>query len=152
MLEYGPAERVYVENEWYDGPRAGIADVNGHPRRFKSLFDEAEDENLGTFLVWAVDSGELDLEIEQWQIFAEWNALYESGRAGVDSHPGHGGRSARWDQIEALLQPSRSQVPPEAQRAVAKLERIDKPSRYDASGPDYMLRWRILSSPPPGAA
>ena len=31
MSTFGPAEHVYVENEWYDGPRAGIADVNGKP-------------------------------------------------------------------------------------------------------------------------
>jgi hypothetical protein len=150
MLEYGPAERVYVENDWYDGPRAGIADINGHPHRFKSLFDKAEDESLGTFLVWPVDREQLGLEIEQWQIFAEWNALCESGRTGVESHPGHGGRNARWDRIEALLQPGRSHVPPEAHRAVARLEHIDRPSPYDASGPAYMMRWRILA-PDPGS-
>jgi hypothetical protein len=26
MTQYGPPEKVYVENEWYDGPRAGIGD------------------------------------------------------------------------------------------------------------------------------
>jgi hypothetical protein len=40
MITYGPPERVYVENEWYDGPRAGVPNINGMPHRFKSLFDE----------------------------------------------------------------------------------------------------------------
>jgi hypothetical protein len=46
MTQYGPSETVYVENEWYDGPRAGIGDVNGVPHRYVSLFDEEEDQRF----------------------------------------------------------------------------------------------------------
>ena len=144
MIKYGPPERVYVENDWYDGPRAGIADINGMPHRFKSLFDEEEDEDLGTYMVWPVDKNVLDLEIEQWRIFVEWNTLYESGQADTDSHPGHGGRNARWDEIEALLKRSRSDVPASAKRARAQFSRIEREVRYGPSGPDYALRWSIL--------
>jgi hypothetical protein len=144
MIKYGPPERVYVENDWYDGPRAGIADINGMPHRFKSLSDEEEDEDLGTYMVWPVDKNVLDLEIEQWRIFVEWNTLYESGKAETDSHPGHGGRNARWDEIEALLKRSRSDVPASAKRARAQFSRIDREVRYAPSGPDYALRWSIL--------
>jgi hypothetical protein len=42
---YGPPEQVLVEHEWYDSPRTGIAIVNGQPHRFRSQWDEAEDEN-----------------------------------------------------------------------------------------------------------
>lgn len=144
MSKYGPPERVYVENEWYDGPRAGIADINGMPHRFKSLFDEGEDEYLGTFMVWPVDKHVLDLEIEQWRIFVEWNTLYKSGQADTTSHPAHGSRNARWDEIEALLKQSRSDVPPSAKRARALLSRIDQEARYAPSGPDYAMSWNIL--------
>ena len=61
--EFGPPERVYVENEWYDGPRAGVADIDGAPHHFKSLFDEAEDDYLGAFVVWPIDAVTLELEI-----------------------------------------------------------------------------------------
>jgi len=143
MVKYGPPERVYVENEWYDGPRAGVADINGIPHRFKSLFDEEEDQYLGTFIVWPVDKRVLDLEIEQWCIFVEWNTLYESGQAETDSHPGHGGRNARWDEIEVLLKQSRSDVPAQAKRAHAHLSHVDRERRYAPTGPDYMLGWSI---------
>ena len=73
MLKYGPPERVHVENEWYDGPRAGVADVDGIPHRFKSIFDEAEGRYLETFLVWPIDEKLVALEVEQWRIFVEWN-------------------------------------------------------------------------------
>lgn len=77
MSEYGPPERVYVENEWYHGPCGGIADINGRPHRFKALFDEAEDQCLGTFFIRPVDVTTVELEQEQWRIFAAWNVLYE---------------------------------------------------------------------------
>lgn len=144
MIKYGPPERVYVENEWYDGPRAGVADINGRPHRFKSLFDEDEDHYLGTFLVWPVDQVVVELEQEQWQIFAAWNALYEAGRTGTESHPGHGGKSMRWDEIEMLLEHSRTDVPQLAQHALAKLTHIKSDVRYPASGPAYTLRWSML--------
>lgn len=65
MAHFGPPEQVYVENEWYDGPRAGIADIQGLPHRFKSLFDEDEAGDCGTFLIWPVHQSTFDLEVEQ---------------------------------------------------------------------------------------
>jgi hypothetical protein len=142
--EFGPPERVYVENERYDGPRAGVADINGIPHRFKSLFDEAEDDDLGTFVVWPIDAATLKLEIEQWKIFVEWNASYESRTSKPESHPGNTGTNRRWDQIDELLKESRENVPDNAQSAVVKVEPIDRANRYELGGPDYRLRWRIL--------
>lgn len=142
--KYGPPERVYVENEWYDGPRSGVADINGAPHRFQSLFDETDDEYLGTFMVWPIDETSLSLEIEQWRIFVEWNALYEAGKVATDLHPGQGGINPRWDELEVLLKRSRSDIPVDAKKALAVFERVEQTNRYEPSGPDYKLRWRIL--------
>ena len=144
MATYGAPGKVYVENDWFDGPRAGIADIGGVPHRFRSLFDEKDDEYLGTFLVWPVDQATLDLEVEQWHIFVDWNASYEAGRAGTESLPGHGGIDARWDELDRLLKNSRSEVPHEARRAIAEMTRIDRNTRYAPSGPAYMLAWCLL--------
>ncbi|MEK8035045.1 hypothetical protein AACH06_29870 [Ideonella sp. DXS29W] len=103
MTEFGPPEQVYVENKWYDGPRAGVADVQGKPHRFVSQYDEQEDEYLGTFLIWPIGEEDLLLEQEQWRIFVNWNEDYEAGKVGVESHPGQPGMSGRWDEIEAIL-------------------------------------------------
>ncbi len=119
-------ERVYVEDEWYDGPRAGIADIHGVPHRFQSLFDEEKDDCLSTFLVWPVSREELELGLERWRTFVEWNDRYEAGEAGMDTHP------ACPDQIEA---------PADARIATARFKRIDKVRRYERSGPDYLLCW-----------
>ena len=146
MMSYGPPEAVHVENEWYDGPRAGVADIGGVPHRFKSLFDEKDDEYLGTFLVWPLEEDLVDLEREQWQIFVDWNARYESGEVSNDSHPGYGGKNARWDEIEAILKPSRDEIPALAKRAVAEITYLDREVCYASSGPKYMLGWKLLES------
>ena len=144
MIEYGPPEKVYVENEWHDGPQAGVADINGVPHRFIPIYNEADDDYAGSFLVWPIDKEMLALEVEQWGIFVAWNNLYGSRQTDTNSHPAHGGRNVRWDEIEALLKQDRSQVPAGSKQAVFHFIRIDRKDRYASSGPDYMLRWSIL--------
>jgi hypothetical protein len=144
MATYSPAETVHVENEWYDGPRAGIADIGGVPHRFRSLFDEKDDEYLSTFVVWPIDEATLVLEREQWLIFVAWNALYEAGKAGTDSHPGHSGLNARWDELETLLKDSRKLVPATARRAIAEVQNTAEADRYSPAGPAYKMGWSFL--------
>ncbi len=144
MKELGPPEKVTVENEWYDGPRFGVGDIGGIPHRFKSLYDEEDDEYLGSFMVWSIDKFSLDLEIEQWCIFVDWNELYESGKSGADSHPGHGGINERWDEIETLLKHGRDEVPSNAKKATAEMVNAETTDRYNKEGPGYKLRWCIL--------
>lgn len=134
-------EHVYVELEWYDGPRAGIADIHGMPHRFKSNFDDNDEDPLGTFLVFPIDPVSLALEREQWRLFVVWNRRYESGDEGATRHPGHGGVDSRWDEIEALVAEHRNAIPADAKRARAESHLLDREERYTEDGPDYRLRW-----------
>lgn len=143
LREFGPPERVYVESEWYDGPRSGIADIGGVPHRFKSLFDEEDDEYFGTFVIWPIDKDSFELEIEQWNIFVSWNRLYESGEVDTESHPGNGGINQRWDELELILKQSRNEIPDHAKQARAELKNLDRDERYSPTGPDYEFRWKV---------
>jgi hypothetical protein len=144
MADYSSPQHVYVENEWFDGPMVGVADVDGKPHRFFRRFDDAEDEYMGTFLVWPIEDAELKLEQEQWQIFAAWNEEYEAGRVGVDSHPGHPGTNERWGEIDALLKSNRVSAPENATPAAARVVHIERDERYPSSGPSYRLCWKLL--------
>jgi hypothetical protein len=141
---YGAPEHVFVENEWYDGPRAGVANVHGVPHRFVSQWDEDEEEYLGTFLVWPLTSEELALEQEQWLIFVAWNERYEAGLVTSNSHPGHPGTSKRWDEITELLTDRRESVPLNAKRAKAQIRLVEQKCRYAVSGPHDQLAWQLL--------
>jgi hypothetical protein len=139
-------ERVHVELDWYDGPRSGLADVDGIPHYFQAVHDylhpgEPDDE----YFVWPASDTAMALEHEQWGIFVDWNTRYEAGAATVDSHPGHGGINARYDELTSLLAPYRA-APPGARRLAAEWRPKDRTMRYDADGPDYLVRWRPGSS------
>jgi hypothetical protein len=144
MMTYGPFEHVLLETEWFDGPRAGIANVHGEPHRFLSLFDEGDDEYLGSFLVWPVGAEELALEQEQWLIFVAWNDRYEAGEVDIDTHPGHRGTNQRWDELTLLLEPARKAVPANARRAKANRIDLGERKRYERIGPAYQLSWALL--------
>ena len=132
-------ERGYVELEWYDGPRAGLADVNGKSHYFAGCdWDHAgiADE----YLVWPGSDVAVEWEREQWAIFVRWDERAEAGTEGPETHPGHGGRDPRYDELALLLAPFR-QVPDEARRLAGDL-RFDAGARYRVEGLDYWFRRR----------
>ncbi|MER7674220.1 hypothetical protein ABTY61_37970 [Kitasatospora sp. NPDC096128] len=89
--------------------------------------------------MWPVNEAVLAPEREQWAIFARWNQRYEAGGAALDTHPGHGGVDARYDELTARLAPHR-EAPADARRLGAELRLTDDP-RYRIDGVDYLLRW-----------
>lgn len=143
MAPYGPPEKVHMEFDWYDGPLSGIANVDGRPHYFESRFDEANDTFSSTFAIWPIDAQMLALEVEQWRIFVDWNAVFEAGRTGVTTHPAHGGINPRWGVLQGLLKTGR-EVPADARKARCKLIRIERDQRYSLEGPDYLLSWYLL--------
>lgn len=131
-------ERVNVELEWYDGPRAGLADIDGKPHYFQNHDYDHHDED--EYQVWPASEAAAVLERERWAIFAQWNERREAGEAGLESHPGHGGVDARHDELELLLAPHRL-APDDARRLVGEL-RFVADARYRVEGLDYWFRWR----------
>ena len=138
-------EHVHVENAWYDGPVAGVADIGGQPHRFMLMHGESSAAGDPIYRVWPIDAAELDLEQEQWALFVQWHECYETGRADTSSHPGHGGIDARWDELQAVLTDARQHIPPHAGQATATLVRLGDAPRYSISGPDYQMRWTLTS-------
>ncbi|MGW7611109.1 hypothetical protein ACWGKW_28355 [Streptomyces sp. NPDC054766] len=132
-------ERAHVELEWYDGPRAGLADIGGKPHYFQS-YDYALADEADEYSVWPASEAAVKWEREQWAIFARWDQRYLAGTVALESHPGEGGVDARYDELVLLLAPHR-QAPDTAQRLVGEL-RFDAGARYRVDGLDYWFRWR----------
>ncbi|WP_225801715.1 hypothetical protein [Streptomyces sp. NK15101] len=132
-------ERVYAELEWCDGPRVGLADVNRKPHYFQNHdYDHADEAD--EYQVWPASEAAVELEREQWAIFAGWNERREAGEVGPESRPDHGGIDARYDELELLPAPHR-EAPDDARRLVGEL-RFVVGARYRVEGLGYWFRWR----------
>ncbi|MGF6883778.1 hypothetical protein ABIA39_008361 [Nocardia sp. GAS34] len=131
-------ERVYIESERYDGPRAGVADVEGKPHYFEGRdFDWADE--MDAYYVWPAGEAAVAWELEQWAIYVRWDQRYRAGEAAVDSHPGHGGIDPRYDELTTLLTPYR-QAPDNARKLLAELQ-YDSGDFYRIGGTGMWFRW-----------
>ncbi|MEV7565441.1 hypothetical protein [Streptomyces tanashiensis] len=111
-------ERVYVDLEWCDGPRKGLAVVDGAPHYFEGLDHDHADE-ADAYFVWPASYVAVAMEREQWAVFARWNDRHEAGTAEPGSHPGSGGIDVRYDELDLLLAPYRHAPWPSAATCTA---------------------------------
>jgi ribosomal protein S18 acetylase RimI-like enzyme len=120
-------EHVHVENDRYDGPQTGVADIGGVPHYFVRLnrFFEDGDE----FSVWPIDDESLALEQEAWRLYVTaWDA---------GDH-----RPARLIELDALLEARNSTPPATARTMFAQWRHDESDVRHDENGPTYLMRWR----------
>ena len=96
----------------YDGVRTGLADFKGSPCYFSSVFEE---EYTDKFEVSPINEEFLALATEQWEIYRDWEMLYHSGKEKLSNHPGHGGISQRYDELENTLKGQLSTLNPHSE-------------------------------------
>ncbi|MEU2495022.1 hypothetical protein [Streptomyces sp. NPDC007883] len=144
MLVRAGFERVHVELHWYDGPRKGIADVQGSPHYFEAIHDywHPDDPYDDEYLVWPVDEASLSLEREQSAVVTDWHEHVAEGtaRTGPPVDVVHGGVDRRYDELQAALGPRRK-APGDARLLVAEWKPCGQ-DQYDVEAPAYMVRWR----------
>src|SRR5258708_2685808 len=80
-------DRVHTVNDYYDGPRLGIADVDGVPHIYEAEFDYSTDEFGDTYFVSPVDENLMALVLEDWEIWLRWNSAFKRGNASAETHP-----------------------------------------------------------------
>ena len=118
-------ENVYTVTDYYDGPRRGVADFNGTPHAYTSVFDDSEDEWESTFLLRPVDQGTLRLVLEDWKIWERWRKAFDEGRATIESHPALPQDRQRHEQIKPILEQALKIEPTTKLRARGRFEVID---------------------------
>lgn len=80
-------DRVHTVNDYYDGPRLGIADVDGVPHIYEAEFDHSSDEYGDTYFVSPVDESLLALVLEDWEIWVRWDSALKRSEVSIGSHP-----------------------------------------------------------------
>lgn len=100
-------------DDYYDGPRGGVADFEGRPHVYRSLFVNLGRDANGqwledVFVLKPIDQEMLALVLEDWGIWLRWESAFKAGAAPHDSHPALPADRARhdeiWPKLEALLE------------------------------------------------
>lgn len=137
-------DKVYTVTDYYDGARAGVADFNGQPHYYECQFDESKDDWSDIFLLKPIDSETLNLALEDWDIWARWNAAYENGKASVNTHPALPEDRERHDEISEILK-SRLKVDPEKDMKVKAEFEVAEPKREGKSIASLIVKWSVIS-------
>jgi hypothetical protein len=77
-------DRVHTVNDYYDGPRRGIADVDGVPHIYEAEFDYSSDEFGDTYFASPVDENLFALVMEDWEIWLRWDSARKQGDASIE--------------------------------------------------------------------
>lgn len=96
-------ELVYTVTDYYDGPRAGIANLCGTPHLYEAEWDSEIDDYADTFLLKPVDAETLTLAVEDWAIWQRWDDAFHRGLTDRESHPALPGDRKRHEELKGLL-------------------------------------------------
>ena len=96
-------ERVHTIFNYYDGPREGIADMDGKPHVYKCQFSEADDDWTDLFWLMEIDQALFGLAKEEYEIFRRWRAEFDSGEVALDSGPALPADRSRFAELKAAI-------------------------------------------------
>jgi hypothetical protein len=118
-------ERVYMVWDLHDGARSGLACFRGEPHYFDCELDRTHGGYNDIYQLWPIDQELLALATEQWQLYSKWERRFHSGEVSVETHPGHRGQNARYDELEDEIDRRLSLFGAPACRALADFRACD---------------------------
>ncbi len=136
-------DKVYTVTDYYDGPRAGVADWNGQPHSYECQFDEVLSNWSDIFLLKRIDSEPFRLALQDWEIWERWNAAREEGRVSLDTHPALPEERERHNKISTILQSKLKSEPEKDIKAKAEFEVIE-PKRKGQSIAALQVKWSVV--------
>lgn len=132
-----PFERVHTVTNFYDGPQGGIADFQGQPHAYASIFDNSTGYGP-TFLLMPIDEELFRLAIEDWGIWLRWEAAFHGGQTPMETHPALPAERARHEELKRLIGDRLVPVASRSQRAQAEFRAIEGTRELE-------VRWTVVS-------
>ena len=137
-------ELVYTMTDYYNGPRGGIANFNGTPHLYESMYtDFTEDTGYDVFLLQATDAETLTLAEEDWEIWLRWEAAFYAKIADLSTHPALPKDRRRYEELQTLLAARLTINPQAALRATAEFI-WDRDRQWNEGR--LMARWTLRSA------
>jgi hypothetical protein len=96
-------EKVYTVTDFYDIPRAGVADFNGMPHYYECPFDNTEGDWSNFFLLKPIDEETFQLAMEDWAIWVRWITALKKRETTEETHPVLSEDRARHTELKEIL-------------------------------------------------
>jgi hypothetical protein len=96
-------DRVLTINDYYDGPRLGVAELNGVPHIYEAEFDHSTDEYGDMYFLTPIDADLLSLLLEDWDIWRHWDIAYKLNEVTVESHPALPEERKRHEELKRAI-------------------------------------------------
>jgi hypothetical protein len=136
-------ERVHTISDYYDGPRLGVADIEGVPHIFQSSFDTVLNDFPDFYLVSPIDSDLFTLVLEDWAIWLRWFVARGRGETSDDTHPALPKDRARHEAIEQLIGERLAVDPKNNRRLIANFR---NPARSWKNWDGWEVEWTACDS------
>ena len=143
-------ERVYTVDDYYDGPRSGIAEYRGQPHHYNCEWNEAKGDYAETFMLTPIDQETLALAMEQWAIWRQWEGAFHRGEVPQSTHPGIAGASPRYAELETTLTARISRQPIRAKRARPEFRAPEQASLPPGVIRELEVEWTDVEPITPG--
>lgn len=98
-----PTEQVHTMTHYYDGPHGGVADFNGKPHVYRSLWKDLDRGCDDVFELMPIDAETLTLALESWSIWTRWLAAFNCGETSIETHPALPTDRERSEHLKAQL-------------------------------------------------
>lgn len=105
-------EPVHTMDDWYDGPRGGVADYGGSPHYYRSVYLDTPkwDPDEDRFELTPLSQAAFVIALELQTIFERWREAYKAGTAPHDPDDERvlpGDRSRR-DELDLIFVATRA--------------------------------------------
>jgi len=132
-------ETVYTVNDYYDGPRNGIADYHGKAHAYKCEWDDDADGWSESFLLSPISDEQLDAVMEDWLIWRRYQASFRAKnlRPG-DKHPALAVDWPRHLELRLRVEDALQVDEATAIRAIPKFQGTLEPEHH------FQVCWRLV--------
>jgi hypothetical protein len=153
----GPFEQVHTVHDYYDGPRSGVADFNGRPVFYRSMYLDTPtwNPNEDRFELSPISPAALKLAIEDFHLWQRWQEAELAGTA--PKLPDGAERvlpadAVRHAELMTLLDPE-LRIDPANRILVTGEFRVERRAQRPAGVfSDLVVCWTAIDDPPRGAA
>jgi hypothetical protein len=104
QLKHG-YEEIFTVSDYYDSPRAGVANFNGAPHFYECIFSENLDGYTDRFRLSPIQCADLELVKEDWAIWERWETAFHAGSVTLETHGALPEDKPRYEELELALKP-----------------------------------------------